>query len=165
VAAELVEHGALCRQNPPVRLLRCVGAAEHFERLVEMADIGKRTAIGPKQRRVVGLGKRCLFQDRYGLGALAARTQSPRIGKGGLRIVRVGAVALAKRLGLASPLGLRLRCRAGRSGRAGRAGRIARPDRFQDVGALAARYGERNAERRENGRPVMAAARSGGRMT
>jgi hypothetical protein len=107
VAAELVEHGALGRENPPVGLIRGMGAGEDVERLVETADIGERPAIGAKQRRVARIGKRCLFEDRGRLAALATRAQGSGIGEGDLRIVGVVAIAGADRRGLVAPFGLR----------------------------------------------------------
>ena len=46
VAADLIEHGALHRQDAPVGPIRRVRAVEHLERLRVIAVVGERAAIG-----------------------------------------------------------------------------------------------------------------------
>ena len=76
--ADLVEHRALHRQDAPVRLVGRVRAAEHFERLLVVAGVGERPAIGAEQRLVVRIVDRGLLEHGDGLGALAGRAQRLR---------------------------------------------------------------------------------------
>jgi hypothetical protein len=48
VAAHLVEHGALSGEDVPVGLVGRMGAAEYFQRLIEIAGLGQRAAVRAK---------------------------------------------------------------------------------------------------------------------
>lgn len=71
VAAELVEHRALRRQDVPVGILGRMRAAQDIERLLEIAVVGERTAVAGEQRLVAGMGEHSLLHHRNRLGALA----------------------------------------------------------------------------------------------
>ena len=73
--AELVERGALHRQDAPVGIVGRMGAAEHVERLLEIAVIGERAAIAGEQCLVAGMGDGGLFEHGDGLGALPGGAQ------------------------------------------------------------------------------------------
>ena len=75
VPAHLVEHGALRRQDVPVRLIGRVGAVEHFERLLVFAGFGERAAVFAEHDLVVRVLHRHLLEDRDRLGALAGGAQ------------------------------------------------------------------------------------------
>ena len=84
MAAHLVEHRALHREDAPVRLVGRVRALEHVERLLEVAGIGERAAVGAEQRLVVRIMQRGGFQNRGGLRALAGRAQRLRVADRGV---------------------------------------------------------------------------------
>ena len=46
VAAQLIEHGALRVEDAPVRIVRRVRPAQYIERLIVIAGIGQRAAVG-----------------------------------------------------------------------------------------------------------------------
>jgi hypothetical protein len=95
MAAELIEHGSLHRQNAPVRIFRRMGAGENVERLLEIAVVGERPAEGGEQRLVAGMGDGGLFEHRGGLGALPGGAQRLAIRQSGVGILGIGPVALA----------------------------------------------------------------------
>jgi hypothetical protein len=145
VAAHLIEHGALHRENPPVRLVGRMGALQHAERLLEIARIGERAAIGAEQRLVFRVVDRGGLEHRGRLRALAVLAQRVGVADRVVGIARIGAEALAERLALAPPIGLAALDRGGnRSGGVGRAGGLAagQPPRHQ--------HGERDGTKQTN---------------
>ena len=52
VTAHLVHHGALHREDAPVGLVGRMRALQHVERLLEVAGIGQRAAVGAEQHLV-----------------------------------------------------------------------------------------------------------------
>ena len=115
MAAELVERGALHRQDAPVGIVGRMGAGEHIERLLEIAVVGQRAAIAGEQRLVAGIGDGGLFEHGDGLGALPGGAQRLAIGQRGVGILGIGAIAFAvgfdraPRIGLGSRRGIGLR--------------------------------------------------------
>ena len=95
MAAELIERGALHRENPPIRIVGRVGAAQDVECLLEIAVVGKRPAPGGEQRLVAGMSDGGLLEHGGGLGALPIGTQRLAVGQGGFGILGVFAVAIA----------------------------------------------------------------------
>ena len=67
VELELIERGALHREQPPVRIVGRMGAGENIERLLEIAVVGKRPAITGEQWLVAGMGDGGLFKHGGGL--------------------------------------------------------------------------------------------------
>ena len=55
VPAELIECGALRREDAPVRIVGAMGAAKHVEGLLEIAVVGQRPPIAGQQRLVAGV--------------------------------------------------------------------------------------------------------------
>ena len=86
-----------------------MGAAEHVERLVEVAGVGQRAAIGAKQRHVVRIADRGLLQHRDRLGALFGGAQRPRIIEGRFGIAGIFAIALAPDFERLPPFGFAAR--------------------------------------------------------
>ncbi len=103
VPAHLIEHGALRRENAPVRLIRRMSAAEHVERLAEVSGIGERAAIGAEHDDIVRAVDRGLLQNGHGLRALAGRAQRLRVADRRLGVFLILAIALAPDLGVAPP--------------------------------------------------------------
>ena len=93
VAAELVEHRALRIEDAPVGIVGRVRAAEHVERLVVVAGLGQRAAIGAEQRHIVRIADRGLLQNGHRLGALLGGAQRPGIADGRIGIAGIFAVA------------------------------------------------------------------------
>ena len=54
VSAELVQRRSLRREQPPVRIVGTMGAAENVEGLLEIAVVGQRAAIAGEQRLLPG---------------------------------------------------------------------------------------------------------------
>ena len=78
VSAKLIEHGALGRQNPPIRIVGGVGAAEDVEGLLKIAVVRQRPPIAGKQRLVAGMGDAGLLEHGHRLGLLpVARSALP----------------------------------------------------------------------------------------
>jgi hypothetical protein len=71
VVARLIGHGALDRQDLPVRSLRVVGAREHVRRLLEASDVGERLAVGGEDGHVPGRPDGGLLQHGDRLGVLS----------------------------------------------------------------------------------------------
>ncbi len=109
MAAELVEHGALHRQDAPVRIVGRVRLRQHVEGLLEIAVVGQRAAPGRKQRLVSGIGDVGLLQHGSGLRALAVGAQRLAIGQRHIGVLGIGAIALAIDLGGALRIGDRAR--------------------------------------------------------
>ena len=95
MAAELIERGALHRENPPVGIVGRMGAGEHVERLLEIAVVGQRPAVSREQRLVAGMADGGLLEHGGGLGALPGGAQRLAIGQRRVGILGIGAVALA----------------------------------------------------------------------
>ena len=83
-----------------------VRAVEHVERLLVVAVVGERPAIGAEHRVVVRIVDRGLFEHGGGLGALADGAQRLGVADRGLGVARIGAIALAPDVHLAPPFGL-----------------------------------------------------------
>src|SRR5260370_2400279 len=103
--AKLIERGSLHRKNSPVGIIGRMGAGENIERLLEIAVIGKRPAIGGEQRLVAGMGDGALFEHGYGLRALSGGTEWLNISQGGLSIPGAITLALAINVPRASRIG------------------------------------------------------------
>ena len=114
MAAELIEHGPLHRQDSPVGIVGGMGAREHVERLLEIAVIGQRPAIPGQQRLVAGMADGGLFEHGDGLGALTAGAQRLAVGQRHIGILGIGAIAFAVKLDRASRIGIRAGARRGR---------------------------------------------------
>ena len=84
VAAHLVEHRALRVENAPIRIVRRVGAVERLQRLLVLAGLGQRPAIGAEQRHAARIADRGLFEHGHRLRALVGRAQCLRVGDGRL---------------------------------------------------------------------------------
>ena len=95
MAAHLVEHGALRGQDVPVGLVGRMRAAEHFQRLIEIAGLGQRAAIGAKHGLVARVCDRGLFEHGDGLRALSGGAQRLRVVERRVDIARIGAILLA----------------------------------------------------------------------
>src|SRR5262249_60329314 len=76
-------------------LIGLMSAAEHFERLAIVAGVSERTTIGAEHAHMARILDRGLLEHCDGLRTLAVAAQRMRIIDRGLRIFRVGAVALA----------------------------------------------------------------------
>ena len=63
MAAHLIEHRALHREDAPVGLVGRMRALQHVERLLEVAGVGERAAIGAEQRLVFGIVDRGGFEN------------------------------------------------------------------------------------------------------
>ena len=96
VAAHLVEHRALRVENAPIRIVGRVRAVEHVERLLVVAGLGQRAAIGAEQRHIVRIADRGLLQHGHRLGALVGRAQRAGISDGGIGIAGIVAIACAQ---------------------------------------------------------------------
>ena len=70
VATQLIEHGALHREDPPIGIVRRVGAGEHVEGLLKITVVGKGAAIGREHGPVAGIGDGRLLQYGDRLRAL-----------------------------------------------------------------------------------------------
>ncbi len=105
MAAELVEHRTLRGENAPIRLVGRVGAVEDLERLLEIADVGKRAAVSAEQGGVAGVLEGCLLQHRDGLRSLAAAAQRLRVGDCRRGIIRFFAIAAGQPFGFGPPFG------------------------------------------------------------
>jgi hypothetical protein len=79
VATELVERGALGREDAPVRLARRMGALEHVERLPVVPGIGERAPVCAEQAAVLRVLRGGPFQHRNRLRAQTICAQRPRI--------------------------------------------------------------------------------------
>ena len=79
---------------------------EHVERLLEIAVVGERAAIGGEQRLVAGMGDGGLFEHGDGLGALPGGAQRLAVAQRGLGILGIGAIALAIDFGGAARIGI-----------------------------------------------------------
>ena len=79
ITAKLVEHCSLRRKDAPVRHVGGVRAGKYLERLIVVADLRERAAIGAEQRLIVRILDRGLFQHRHRLRALPGGAQSLRI--------------------------------------------------------------------------------------
>ena len=75
VPAELIECGSLRREDPPIRIVGGMGAAEDVERLLEIAVVRQRSPVAGQQRLVAGVGDRGLFEHRDRLGPLPRGAQ------------------------------------------------------------------------------------------
>ena len=71
MAAHLIEHRALHRQDAPIRLVLRVRAVEYFERLLVTAVVSERPAVSAEHNAIVLVVKRRLLEDGCGLGSLA----------------------------------------------------------------------------------------------
>ena len=111
--AQLIEHGSLHRENTPIRIIGRMGARENIERLLEIAVIGERAAIAGEQRLVAGMGDGGLFEHGDCLAALSRGAQRLAIGQCGVRILGIGAIALAIKLRRAPRIGIGARARLG----------------------------------------------------
>ena len=109
VAAQLVEHRALRVQDAPVGIFGRVRAAEDVERLVVIAGLGQRTAVGAEQRHIVRIADRGLLQHRNGLGALIGRAQGAGISDSGIGVVVIVAIAGTQDVDRAPPVGVAAR--------------------------------------------------------
>ena len=109
--AELVERGALHRQDAPVGIGGRVGAGEHVEGRLRVAVVGERAAVSGQHRLVAGMGDGGLFEHGGSLGALPGGAQRLAVGQCHLGVLGVGAIALAVNLDRAARIvgnGLRL---------------------------------------------------------
>ncbi len=158
VPAELVEYRALRRKNPPVGLIGRMGAVEHLKRLLQIADLRQRLAVGSEQDGIARLTQGSLLEDRDGLRTLAAGAQRLRIGEGDVRVARFGTILGSQAFGFAPPIDIRL-------GGCRRVDRGYLVQRIQNRNALAAcSHDGDEAENREWRRPGMRArARRGDR--
>ena len=102
IPAELVQRRALRREQPPVRIIRAVGAAKHLESLLEIAVIGQRTAIGGEQQLVAGMSDGALFEHRNRLRPLSGGTQRLAVSQRDVGILRIGAIAFLIGFGVAA---------------------------------------------------------------
>src|SRR4029079_17217667 len=98
VLAELVERGALDRENTPVRIVRRMSAAEHVEGGLRIAVVGERAAVAGEQRLVAGMGDGRLFEHGGGLRALAGGGERLALGQRGVDILGIGGEALSRNL-------------------------------------------------------------------
>ena len=71
MAAHLVEHRALRRENVPIGLVRRMGAVEYLQGLIVVSGLGQCAAVGAEHGLVVRAFDRGLLQDGDGLGALS----------------------------------------------------------------------------------------------
>ena len=122
VASDLIEHGTLCGEDAPVRMLGHVRAAQHVERLLIVADVGERPPIGAEHFHVPRVPQRSLLQHRHRLRALAALAQRLRVMDRNLGIVRIGVVAFTPGLRRAAPFLLARRSRGTALGERGAGG-------------------------------------------
>jgi hypothetical protein len=109
-----------------------MGARQHVERLLEIAVVGERPAVGREQILVAGMGDGGLFEHSGGLRPLAVGAERLAIGQRRVGVLGIGAKAIA--------IGFRRALRIG----IGRGVRLA-GDRARDVG-----YGLAAAEARGN---------------
>ena len=72
-----------------------MGTAEHVEGRLRIAVVGERAAVAGEQRLVAGMGDGGLFEHGGGLGALPGGAQRLAVGKRGVGILGVGAIAIA----------------------------------------------------------------------
>ena len=75
MAAHLVEHGALRRQDVPVGLIRRMCALKHFERLLVIAGFRQRAPVGAEHGFVVRVFDRSPLKYGDRLGALSGCAQ------------------------------------------------------------------------------------------
>jgi len=92
VASHLVEDRALHIEDAPIGCVRRMCVIERDQRLLVLARIGERAAIGAEQWHIVGIPDGCLLEYGNRLGALVARAQCARIGNGGIRVAGIIAV-------------------------------------------------------------------------
>ncbi len=111
--AELIERGALHRENPPIRIVGRVGAAENVECLLRIAVVGERAAPRGEQHLIAGMSDGRLLEHGGRLGALPVGTQRLAVSQSGVGILGIGTVAVAHhfgrgvRIGIGRCLGLR----------------------------------------------------------
>ena len=77
-------------------------ALKRHKRLLILPGIRQRAPVSAEQSHVPRIADRGLFQDRHGLGTLVGCPQCARVGDRNVRIVRVLAIAVTKRLKRAS---------------------------------------------------------------
>ena len=106
MAAHLVEHGALGGEDVPVGLVGRMGAAEHFERLIEIAGLGQRAAVRAKHGLVTRVRERDPLEDGDRLRALSGSAQCLRVVERRVDIARVGAILLAIDRKVLPPVGV-----------------------------------------------------------
>ncbi len=104
--AKLVEGCTLHRENAPIGIFRRMGLRQHVERLLEVAIVGQRPAVGREQALVAGMGDGGLFEHGGSLRALAVGAQRLAIGQRRVGILRVGAIAIAIGLHRALRIGI-----------------------------------------------------------
>src|SRR6202030_2390712 len=114
VPAELVEYRTLRRKNPPVGLIGRMSAVEHLKRLLQIADLRQRLAVGSEQNAIARLTQGSLLEDRHGLRTLAAGAQRLRIGERDVRVARFGTILGSQAFSFAPPIDISLGgCRRG----------------------------------------------------
>ena len=72
-----------------------MGAAEYFQRLIEIARLGQRAAVRAKHGLVTRVGERDPLEDSDRLRALSGSAQCLRVMERRVDIARVGAILLA----------------------------------------------------------------------
>ena len=154
VAAHLIEHRALHRQDAPVGLVLRVGAVEHVERLLVVAVVGERPAVGAEHDTIVRIVDRRLLEHGRGLRALADGAQRLGVADRRIRIGRLGAVALAPGIHLLPPLLRGARRGVGRD-RAGGVGDAGQPVVVEQPPTLSAAKTATEARRRAGGRCIV----------
>ena len=105
--AKLVGHGALCRQDAPVRAFGQMRARQHLFGLLELACVHQRAAIGPEDFEVIGVLQHGILQDRNGLCVLTQRAQGAGKAEGRCAVARIGFMARRPGLQFGPPLRLR----------------------------------------------------------
>ena len=91
MAAQLVEHGSLHREDSPVGIVGRMRTGQHVERGLEASVIGKRPAVSCQQRLVAGMGDGSLFEHGGSLRPLSGGAERLAIGRRKVGILRIGA--------------------------------------------------------------------------
>jgi hypothetical protein len=126
VVAELIGDGASRIDHRPVRAVRRISLIEHALRLLQLACVRQRLAIGGEDFAIARVFDRDILQHRRRLIVEIAGPQRFRIGHRDFLVIGMGFVALAQLFGKAPQIFRRGRCRL--RGRADRGRHIVETD-------------------------------------